>query len=167
MQADDIRMLFDYSYWGMDRLFAELEKLTPVEFTAQAEVPHISLQALLGHALTAERRQRAWWQGDPQAWQRIPGDAPASPAELRESWEENEREMRAFLAALTDADMPRRVSLEPRRRGSLPLSLLMQHLTNHTIQHRTEAAVVLTRAGHSPGDLDLMFYALEQGMADA
>jgi uncharacterized damage-inducible protein DinB len=33
------------------------------------------------------------------------------------------------------------------------------HLLNHDTQHRSEAAVLLTAAGRSPGDLDLVDYA--------
>lgn len=167
MQADDVRMTFDYSYWAMDRLIIDLEQLTQAEFSAPAEVPHGSLQALLAHTLSAEHFQRAWWQGKPMAWQRESFEEPETPAAFRDAWKANEGEMRAFIATLSDQDLRRPVSMEPRQHGSLPLGLLVQHIANHTMQHRTEAAIVLTRAGHSPGDLDLLFYALARGMAEA
>jgi uncharacterized damage-inducible protein DinB len=33
---------------------------------------------------------------------------------------------------------------------------------HHTVQHRSEAAEALTMLGHSPGDLDMMFYTRER-----
>jgi uncharacterized damage-inducible protein DinB len=44
-------------------------------------------------------------------------------------------------------------------REGLPVAVMLQHLANHGTQHRSEAALLLTQAGRSPGDLDLIFFA--------
>jgi uncharacterized damage-inducible protein DinB len=38
-------------------------------------------------------------------------------------------------------------------------AVMLQHLANHDTQHRSEAALLLTQAGRSPGELDLIFFA--------
>jgi uncharacterized damage-inducible protein DinB len=38
---------------------------------------------------------------------------------------------------------------------------MLAHVANHGTQHRSEAAVILTTAGRSPGDLDMIFFAEE------
>jgi uncharacterized damage-inducible protein DinB len=35
---------------------------------------------------------------------------------------------------------------------------MLIHQVNHATQHRSEAALLLTQMGHSPGDLDLLVY---------
>ena len=41
----------------------------------------------------------------------------------------------------------------------VPVWQMLLHLANHGTQHRSEAALLLTAIGHSPGDLDLIDYA--------
>jgi uncharacterized damage-inducible protein DinB len=41
----------------------------------------------------------------------------------------------------------------------------MVHVLNHGTQHRSEAAVLLTELGRSPGDLDLVDFLEERARA--
>ena len=47
-------------------------------------------------------------------------------------------------------------------RWAYPLWQQMTHQVNHATQHRSEAAVLLTRHGRSPGGLDLLFFVDEE-----
>ncbi len=71
--------------------------------------------------------------------------------------------MRGFLARLKDEDLLRVVSYKNTKGRPLayPLWQLMAHVVNHGTQHRAEAAAMLTELGHSPGDVDLVYFLPE------
>jgi uncharacterized damage-inducible protein DinB len=63
--------------------------------------------------------------------------------------------MRAYLAALSDEDAA----------GPFYDVILWQviaHVAHHGMQHRSEAALLLTHFGHSPGDIDMVFWLDER-----
>ena len=65
-----------------------------------------------------------------------------------------------ILAVLDEADealwsTPNAIG-EP---GGPPMWQLLAHVVNHATQHRSEAAALLTAAGRSPGDLDMVEFA--------
>jgi uncharacterized damage-inducible protein DinB len=43
---------------------------------------------------------------------------------------------------------------------------MLVHVVNHGTQHRSEAAALLTAAGRSPGELDLINYAEERAASN-
>ena len=62
--------------------------------------------------------------------------------------------MDAWLDTLTDAWLDE-------LGDGVPMWQMLAHVVNHGTQHRPEAAVILTEAGRSPGDLDMIFFAEE------
>jgi len=46
------------------------------------------------------------------------------------------------------------------------LRVCLAHLLNHSMQHRSEARMILTHWGQSPGDLDLTFYLPDWNQRD-
>lgn len=154
----DLRLLYGYTYWATARILERAARVSAEQFIAPAPVPWRSLRGTLVHTLDVEASWRAIWQGRPEVW-----DAPALPDEdfptaaaLAARWREDEGRMRAYLAGLCDDDLARAVDLPS---GPVPLWPLLVHVVNHGMQHRSEAAMLLTEYGHSPGDLDLAFFA--------
>ena len=72
--------------------------------------------------------------------------------------------MRAFLVALKDDDLNQVVRYTSTKGKPFENTLwhLLLHVVNHGTQHRSEAAILLTEYGASPGDLDFILFLREQ-----
>ena len=158
MQIQHIRTLYDYSYWATARILDAAPGVTAEQFVATAQIPFPfdNLRGTLVHILDTEQNARVRFQGDVRP-ESLRDEDFATPAAVAALWNEEEQRMRDFLSRLTDEDLARPFDLGPR--GSLPVWELLVHFANHSTQHRSEAAILLTHYGHSPGDLDYFLYA--------
>ena len=89
---------------------------------------------------------------------------PATLPEMEAAFRRSQAELVAFGADLVDHDWERLVRFNDSRGHPHEefLGVLLTHLVNHGTYHRGEAALLLTRAGRSPGDLDLIVYRRQQ-----
>jgi uncharacterized damage-inducible protein DinB len=79
---------------------------------------------------------------------------------IRSRWNAIEHDTAAFVAGVTDARLGETIAYLNFKgeRWAYPLWQQMLHQVNHATQHRSEAAVMLTHLGHSPGLLDLLYF---------
>lgn len=162
MQIAEVLALYNYNYWANGRILRMAAGATDEQFVAPGPVPHGSLRGTLVHMLDIEWSWRLRWQGMAET-EALRAENFPTVAALVTRWREDEQEMRAYLATLRDDDLARGVALS---RGPIPLWRFLLHVVNHGTQHRSEAAVLLTGFGHSPGDLDFtVFTRHEQGVA--
>ncbi len=150
-----LRALFEYNDWAIHRILARAEGLEPDLLTAPTAMPRGSLWDTLFHALGAE-----WlWT------QRCRGVSPdhnlPEPPErtvpvFRKMWERQHADSLALINSLSKQDLDRLIRYSTMHgdpdEGRIGNMLL--HAGTHTVQHRTEAAQILTEYGRSPGDLD-------------
>jgi uncharacterized damage-inducible protein DinB len=154
----DVLTLYDYNYWATRRLLDACTGLSGEQFQAPAAYSLGSLRGTLVHALDAERAWRMLCQHQTLAYFRAleeAEDAFPTVGALERRWSEEEREMRAYLAGLSDDDLAGyvRYTTEEGRRERV-LWHCLWHVVNHGTQHRSEAAAILTGYGRSPGGLD-------------
>ena len=159
MNIAAIHSLFDYNYWVNQRILDTAAGLSTEQFTAPGPVSHGSLRGTLVHALGAEWAWRQRCQGSsPEAL--LSQDDFDDMKSLAHRWREEEDAMRAYLAELTDDNLT--ATIEYTRTGGdrfeTPLWQILLHVINHGTQSRSEAAVLLSHFGHSPGDLDYMIF---------
>lgn len=115
------------------------------------------------HLCGTQRIHLDWWSGA------LPGRESFSRrftlevlpdlAAVRAFWDEIQRDTETFLESLREDEELDRICLRPLPGGAVkevPLWLSMLHVANHGTQHRSEAAMVLTALGHSPGDMELV-----------
>ena len=159
---EGIRELYAYSAWANARILDTAEQLTPEQLTTQGD-GFDSIRDTLVHTpsvqwLWLER----WRETSPrELWD--PAEF-ADVAELRTRWEAVEAATAEFVATLREPDLGRVVSYVnfQGERWAYPLWQQLLHQVNHATQHRSEAALLLTRLGYSPGWLDLLVYVDEQ-----
>jgi len=151
MDVSDIRFLFAYDRWATEKILAMAALVPYDEWEESNRIDRRGLGGIMTHQLGAHERWRAGWQGLDSPGRRETGPLP-SVAGLRDAWEAEWALLDAYLGSLADDAI----------RGSyedLILWQTMAHVVNHGTQHRSEAAVLLTIMGRSPGDLDLIDFA--------
>jgi uncharacterized damage-inducible protein DinB len=168
VSVDSIRAMFGYNKWATERVLQCCEQLTPAQFTQKDDTPWGSIRNQLVHQFGVHRSWLSWADGSMSAEEAYalradPDDYPDVSA-VRAFWTELSRQNDAFMDRLT----PDVLALELRADGpgyqfAIGVSQLMLHIAHHSMQHRTETAMSLTQQGASPGDIDYLHYALEQG----
>jgi uncharacterized damage-inducible protein DinB len=154
-----IRSLYDYNAWANARILDTAARLTPEQMVAPGGASFDSVRDTLVHTMGAQWLWLERWNGrSPRA---MP-EAAAFPdvGTIRVRWDAIERDTQAFVTALDDARLAGVVEYTniQGERWAYPLWQQMIHQVNHATQHRSETAVLLTRLGHSPGWLDLLYF---------
>lgn len=153
--------LVDYLFWVRDRVLAAASSVPEDEFRSRETVATRDLRATLVHQLENEW---AWRIRLSQGAFPVDGLEPADyPTidELVSHWHREERDLRAWLEGLSDRQLAAR---PPGADNVLPLWRYLVYVVTHGIQQFSEAAVLLTRLGHSPGEIGfLAFSSVEDG----
>jgi uncharacterized damage-inducible protein DinB len=174
MKVDEIRLLYDYNDWADMRTLGACERVSPEQYAAPSSLGtgRGGLRATMVHILDNTWQQRITLQGyyaKPLGGEaaydatELHEDAFPTFAGLRERWMTEQREMRAYIDTLTEErlnDMIRYVipgAVRERIVWHVLLDLIL-----HAAQHRSEAAVLLTSYGQSPGDYDFTLFMSER-----
>lgn len=159
MNKEYIQTLYRYNQWANARILDAPAKLSPEQFLAPSEQPHRYLRGVLVHTLFAEWIWRERWNGKSPATRLKPEDFPNYET-LRTRWLQEESELIKFVENITEEKLNspfQYTSTEGVKYENL-LWESMAHVVNHGMQHRSEAAAILTELGFSPGDLDLILF---------
>ena len=159
MIADVIRSLYRYNDWANRQILDTSARVTHAQLLEGGGPSVDSLRDTLVHTMSAQWVYlERWHDRAPRAYLAA-GDFPDLAA-IRARWETIERDTQGFVVRLTDADLGRVVAYTNMQgeRWAYPLWQQMIHQVNHATQHRSEAAMMLTKLGRSPGLLDLLYF---------
>jgi uncharacterized damage-inducible protein DinB len=151
---DDIRFLFAFDRWATAKVLAVLEGIDDATWTATQVVDERGLGGILVHHLGATQRWRHGLLED-GITARPEKEPLPPPAGVRAAWAEEWPAIDAWLAGIDDAWLARDDE-------GVRFWQMLAHVVNHGTQHRSEAAAILTQAGRSPGDLDMIDYVEER-----
>ncbi len=162
MNKQDIHLLYKYNQWSTAKILDAASGVTEEQFLAPAPFPHGGLRGTLVHALFAEWIWRSRWEGTSPNYRLKAEDFPTFES-LHARWMEEEKKLLAFVDGVTDERLSASfdyTSIEGTRHTRI-LWQTMAHLVNHGTQHKTEAAAILTGYNRSPGDIDLIWFLIE------
>lgn len=163
MDKQIIAQMYAYGIWANRKLLDAASALT-AEQLRQPFTPHgFTILSSFAHLVSAEWRWLQAWKGEPMTERLTVDDLPTLDA-VRAKWEPLFAERRAFIASLTPEHLAQPIvrKVQGREQGIILWHALV-HVANHGTQHRSEIALMLTDLGQSPGDLDMVWYFLEQG----
>jgi uncharacterized damage-inducible protein DinB len=161
MNKSDIATVIRFNFWANDRILAACAHLSADQFTC-AVTPDPgwgSLRGILVHTLDAEYGWRSVLQGQDEEGVLEAADF-ADVAALKARWQIERAAWLDYAAGLGEERINQGYGDDPQQGPKVWQTIL--HVVTHGIQHRSEAAAILTGFGYSPGELDFDLFLYEQ-----
>jgi uncharacterized damage-inducible protein DinB len=151
MNLENIRELFDYSYWARDVMLTAVRELNAEQFTRPIESSFKSVRDTIVHIYGAEGVWYSRWQGRSPAGLPSPDQFPDVSA-IAAAWGDLERGIRSFIEDLGDAGLAREVEFSTLdgHKASAPFWQMAQHVVNHGSYHRGQVTTMLRQLGAAP-----------------
>jgi uncharacterized damage-inducible protein DinB len=161
MNIENILVLLGYSYWATEIVLDVASHLSPAQFVSSVtpDPGRGSLRGILVHILDTEISWRQIVQQLELSPDLIEQDFP-DIATLRNRWAREREHWFSFCRSLSTQALNDTYTYQSNN-GLVRTRLVWQtivHVVSHGIQHRSEAAYLLTGYGYSPGDLDFNYY---------
>jgi uncharacterized damage-inducible protein DinB len=163
MFLDAIVRLYDYQREVNNHVLEVAERLSEDELTSIIIKGQPSIRDTLFHMIEVVESHFAYWSYSSD--QRTPAFTERSSNEfsgarnLKDYWVTVDAHVASCVASLSsDSDLERsyvRVFPDGGQNTRILWEMLL-HVINHGTQHRSEVAMMLTKLGHSPGDMEIL-----------
>jgi len=149
--------LFDHNYWARDRQLQACAGLTGDQFLRPLGNSYPSLRDTLTHLLAVEWLWLERWRGRAPRTLLAPEDLPTLAA-LSQRWRTVEREMREYLAGLSEEALERPATYVNTRGQTWTYTLwrMILHLLQHQSYHRGQVTALLRQLGVQPPKVDFL-----------
>lgn len=161
-KAELIRSLFEHNEWANERVLDAAARVSEEELTKERGPDCGSLHDILTHILGSHMMAIMTWKVEqPMPAKVEPGGLMAA---MRESYSRVHEKLREIVDSLTDESLDGTIELlHPTKDGEWrtwerPAWQVALSYGSHAMQHRGEAALILTELGHSPGELDYSYF---------
>ena len=160
MKPEELLTLYHYNYWATEKLLKSAQQISHEQFTADTTFCFGSMRGTFVHILSAEWIWRMRCQEGVSPEKMIEESGFPELESLQSKLAEEKTNMLDYIKALTESDLNRTVAYKNTKGEPLENKLwhILVHVVNHGTQHRSEIAEMLTRYGHSPGDIDFIVY---------
>jgi uncharacterized damage-inducible protein DinB len=161
MDLNDINQLFNYTEWANHLVLDAAEKLSEEQQKHDFKIGHCSIHGTLTHMAGAEWLWLERWRGTSPSRIWAAEDFMDILA-IRARWQQIEDERRSLLDSLGEEELCRDLSYRNLKGEpfALPLIAQMQHLVNHSTQHRGQAVGMIRQLGIQPPAVDLLYYLI-------
>ncbi len=161
MRHEDVGALVDYLFWVRDRVLAATAALPEGEFRSGETVTTRDLRATLVHQLENEWAWRIRLSQGAFPVEGLDAEDYQTLEDLVRRWHREERELRTWFERVSDMQLD---ACPPGDDNVLPLWRYLVYVVTHGIQQFTEAAVLLTRLGHSPGEIGFLRFCSDRSL---
>ncbi len=154
-----LRSLLDYDRWANDKMFEAASQVNDGELDRKSGASFESIRGSIAHVLQAQRTWLGRWTGgSPELV------ADVSLGGLRTAYAATHTALCDFLDSRTEEQLAAVIAYtdsagEPHARRAWQL---IAHVVNHGTHHRAETGMLLGMIGHSPGDMDYLYFAPDE-----
>jgi uncharacterized damage-inducible protein DinB len=152
-----INELFNYNYWARDCQLQACAALTEEQFLRSLGSSFASVRDTLVHMVETELVWLERWRGQSPQPMLSPQDFPSLSA-VSERWCAVEREMREYLATLSEETLEQPITYVSQKGDTFTYELWrpMLHLINHQSYHRGQVTTLLRQLGLQPPVVDFL-----------
>jgi uncharacterized damage-inducible protein DinB len=161
--SQQIQKLFGYNEWAWQRVFPSLVHLDDTEYRKERPQFWGSLHSGLVHCLAAETIWLLRVQGQSPTTVLQPEAFPDLAA-VRQQWVARNQEWQAMAGRLTDEELGRVIEYRNTRGNGFSMALvdIMQHVVNHSTEHRSQMTPILHQLGVPTPPLDYMVFCVRE-----